>query len=303
MAATVFTVAESPAISPPLACGKFHIYSAAFVILLMTAIISSALFGNRMKVLAAQNYQNYHCDTSNRESDQVLHILDLFMGNTQELVDQLCHQPSITAQYHRVEVSWMHRNEIDLQLIFKQHYQLLLAKPELMSRIQTWQSGEYLDIIRFPDYVSQLLSLQGPPSLSREYFSGKILGLIDDANSLSGYQVPMAALEQAGIGEQDYQLALHPSHYQLHQALRSGEVDVIASFSSSVVPSDASHHSLALHKALPGLRWYLQPTLLDSAIHCQLLHSLQQFIVHSDNDYLNALVVSRPCHMNKWAVP
>jgi hypothetical protein len=224
----------------------------------------------------AKNYNTYSCRTENTAAPATFKVLDLFRLNTRELADRLCVNPMIAARYGAVEVTWMLREQLDLRAIVDQTYELVLAKPELLKRVTETRTG-YVPLASYQEYVSQLIAIDTKPELSSAYFVGKRLGMVDDPNSVSGYQVPKAALQQAQIDESSIVIRFYKSHAELHRALFTKQVDVIASYSAAYFGDERLTHQLDLRRGLTGLQWYLHPGLRDTAIHCELYHDLTRY--------------------------
>jgi hypothetical protein len=231
---------------------------------------------------SSKYYNSYSCNTMqvdpHTRDGPVFRILDVFRLNTNELAEQLCASPAISARYNRVEVSWMHRDQLDLREIVNQSYQVLLAKPELLQRLTETHATAYASLASYQEYVSQLISIKSTPSLSNNYLAGKRLGLLDDPNSLSGYQIPKAAMQRAHIDESAVTIVFFKSHADLHRALFVGQVDVIASYSAAYFRDDhVATKRLDLQRGLSGMQWYLHPALVDTDIHCEVVRYLAGF--------------------------
>jgi hypothetical protein len=233
--------------------------------------------GIEFRIPAAKYYNSYSCQTAhdNRQTGATFRVLDLFRLNTNELVDRLCASAEIGARYSRVEVIWTHRDQLDLREIVNQSHELVLAKPEVLTRLAETPATVYAPLASYQEYKSQLISLRFAPELSAEFFAGKRLGLLDDPNSLSGYQIPKAEMRRAHIDESTFAIVYFKSHADLHRALFADRVDVIASYSAAYFGDDrAATKRIDLQSGLSGMQWYLHPALFNSAIHCELYRNL-----------------------------
>lgn len=242
------------------------------------AIAAAFIMSRTTVVIAppARDYNSYTCANPHSSAAATFKILDPFRLNTNELADRLCADAVFAAHYGSVEVVWMMRDRLDLRGIVDQSYQLVLAKPELLKRVAATDSG-YVPLARYQEYASEFIAIDTMPVLTIEYFSNKRLGLVDDPNSISGYQVPKAALQQAQIDEPALQVVLYKSHVELHRALFAKEVEVIASYSAEYFGDERATQRLALQEGLPGLQWYLHPALRDTPVHCQLYKDLVRY--------------------------
>lgn len=267
----------------------------AVLLLAWTSAQSSIIINN----LPERSYNSYHCDTvssGEAQPEDTFRILDLFILDADTLVNALCQDPLIARHYRRVEVSWMHRDQVDLRSLFNQQYEVMFSKPEMLKRIETSELVSYSTLAKYSDYASQLISLHSVPELSNDYFRGKRLGLIDDPNSRSGYLIPKKVLKEASIDESLFDIVLYKSHDQLHRALLLGEVEMIASFAPiTTVRNTTARKSLLLQEKLLGPRWYLQTALLQSDAHCQLAQHLRVFASQHVNPYIQNMTIVRGC--------
>ena len=239
--------------------------------------------GLQFRALPVKHYNSYGCDVSRSagtepSDDATFRILDVFRLDTNELADRLCDSASIGKRYARVEVTWIHRDQLDLREIINRTYQLVLAKPELLRGLTETHISDYIPLASYRNYAGELLSIKYAPRLSNDFLAGKRLGLIDDPNSLSGYQIPKAAFRRANIDESAFTTVFFKSHADLHRALLAGDVDVIGSyFATYFDDARAAIKRIDLQRGLSGMQWYLHPALVDTSIHCELLRELVRY--------------------------
>ncbi|HEB26173.1 MAG TPA: hypothetical protein ENI05_00145 [Porticoccus sp.] len=278
--------------------GHYWLYGVAFVVISIVVWLS-AYSSISVKSLSQRSYNSYQCETvagSASRPEQIFRILDLFILDADSLANALCQDPAFAQRYTQVNVSWMHRDQIDLRSLFNQQYELIFSKPELLNHLAEGVSDNYLALAKHADYASQLIALNTVPQLSNDYFRGKRLGLIDDPLSLSGYQIPKAALKKADIDDTLYEVISYKSHDLLHRALLLGEIDVMASFAPiGSVQNTTARKSLLLQEKLLGPRWYLQSELLEQEIHCRVITHLQAFAARHVSPYINDISVLRGC--------
>ncbi len=273
----------------------YLLYGLAFVLVLLIALQISRQ-GPHVNELPLRAYNNYFCDTGASDNKPTFRILDLFKVEARLIADTLCNDQVIAQQFKRVEVSWVRRDQTDFRNIFEQRYHLLIAKPELLKRFNNDVSG-YSAIAHYDNYSSRLIALDSQPQLSAEYFHGKSLGLIDDPNSLSGYQIPKRALKEADIDESTMEIVYFKSHSEIMRALGRRELDLIAAHRPAGTKTTVAENekSLLLQDQLPGPRWYLHPDLIETRVHCQTTAILSRVALSSPTPYLERLTISRDC--------
>jgi hypothetical protein len=223
----------------------------------------------------------------------------VFMEELDGALDTWCQLPELAQYYGSIALRSVHRDHFDLRDLFESRYDLVLAKPELISR--SGQAGKdsisYALIAQYPEYGSQLVSMQGTPELSATWMKGKSLGLLDDPNSVSAYQIPKAALERTGLADVPT-IIYFRSHREMYKALFEGRVDIIPALLSSEGPDSALQlpPGLVLEETLPGPAWYIHRELLQEPVYCDLLAAIERLAQNSRLDYLRNLKIVRPCY-------
>jgi len=255
--------------------------------------------GHALRPLEARDYSMRRCDFAANPGGPVLRVLDaVYMEDLDLITDSWCQSPELARHYGSLELRSVHRDRFDLRELYESRYQLILAKPELISSGgQARKDGiDYEMIAHYRDYGSQLVSMHGTPELTAEWLRGKKLGLLDDPNSVSAYQIPKAALHRTGLTDVPT-IVYFRSYRQLYGALFKGEVDVIPALLSNEGPGSALQlpPGLVLEDTLPGPAWYLQRDLLRQPAHCVLLAALQQMAGKARFDYFRDLQTVGPC--------
>lgn len=254
--------------------------------------------GLDVRKLEERDYTTRRCEFITNPDGPPLRILDAVYKENLGLMDSWCHTSEIARHFGSIELRSVHRDHIDLRQLYESRYELVLAKPELIAglgRVGT-RGADYELLAHYPDYGSQLVSLKGRPELSRDWLEGKRLGLLDDPNSVSAYQIPMAALRRAGL-EAVPTFLYFRSYRQLYTALFEGRIDVIPALLSEEGPDSRLQlpPGLVLEETIPGPAWFMRRELLGKQVHCDLLAALEQLGPEAEIDYFRHLRVVRPC--------
>jgi len=258
-----------------------------------------AVSGYEFKQLEARDYNIRRCDFIVNSGGPVLRVLDAIYLEELDLINTWCQAPEIAQHYGSFELRSVHRDHFDLRDLFESRYDLVLAKTEMISRGD--QAGKdsigYELIAQYPDYGCQLVSLQGTPELSAMWMKGRTLGLLDDPNSISAYQIPKAALRRSGLVDEP-KIMYFRSHREMYKALFEGRVDIIPALLSNEGPDSALQlpPGLVLEETIPGPGWYMHRELLKEPVHCDLLVAIEQLARNSEVDYLRDLRIVRPCN-------
>jgi hypothetical protein len=273
------------------------LYGAAFLAAVALGLFM-VLSGHELRQLEVRDYNIYSCDLDLNPTGPVLRVLDAVYKEDMVLMDIWCQAPDIAQHYSSIELLSVHRDDLDLRALYESRYDLILAKPELMSGSRAGKDGIGYELIaQYPDYGSQLVSLKGTPELSAAWMKGKRLGLLDDPNSVSAYQIPKAALLSSGLtGEME--IVYFRSYRQLYKALFEGQVDIIPALLSEEGPESVLQlpPGLILEATIPGPAWYMHQELIQAPVYCDLLARLEQMARHAEVSYFQKLRIIRPCH-------
>jgi hypothetical protein len=269
------------------------------VVLVLCGILASQL---ELRPLAVRDYNARHCDFAGSRGGPVLRVLDaIYIEDLEMVLDAWCQAPELARHYSGLELRSVHRDRLDLRELYESRYDLVLAKPELMnSASRAGQAAiDYEAIAHFPNYGSQLVSLHGLPELTSDWMKGKTLGLLDDPNSVSAYQIPKAALQRAGLKDEP-RLKYFRTYRQLYKALFEGQVDIVPALLSSEGPDSILQlpPGLVLEDAIPGPAWYLRRELLQQPVHCDLQTAVAELAETSKLDFFRRLTIANPCHAN-----
>ncbi len=276
----------------------YLLYVAAFLGAL-TLCWFIVISGHELRPLEVRDYSIRRCDFAANPNGPVLRVLDaVYMEDVETVLNTWCHAPELATQFGSLELRSVHRDHLDLRELYESRYELILAKPELMeSGGRARRDGiGYEMLAQYPDYGSQLVSLHGTPELTAAWMKGKTLGLLDDPNSVSAYQIPRAALHKSGLGEEP-KIVYFRSYRQLYKALFEGQVDIIPALLSEEGPDSALRlpPGLVLEETIPGPAWYIHRELLQGGERCLLQDALEDLALHAKVDYFRDLRIVRPC--------
>jgi hypothetical protein len=276
----------------------YSLYVAAFAVALALAWFA-ATRGFDLRVLEVRDYSVRRCEIPTNPNGPVLRVLDaVYMEDVESVLETWCHAPEIARGFGALELRSVHRDHLDHRDLFEASYALVLAKPELMeSGGPARKAGIGYELFaKYPEYGSQLVSLQGVPQLNLQWMKDKTLGLLDDPNSVSAYQIPLAALRVSGM-ENVPKIVYYRSYRQLYKALFEREVDMIPALLSEEGPDSALRlpKGLVLEQTLPGPAWYIHRDLLPGEDRCMLQRALQALALHASVSYFRDLRFVQPC--------
>jgi hypothetical protein len=275
----------------------YLVFAAAFGLVLALAWYVAG-HGLQLKPLEVRDYGLRACVFEGAAAGQPLRILDAVYIEALPLMDTLCASAELAQRFAAVELRSVHRDHIDLRDLYDSTYQLVLAKPELLEGGVREHQGraDYVQIARYPDYGSQFISLDGIPRLTRAWMSGKILGLLDDPNSVSAYKIPKAALRNSGLSDVP-NIRYFRSYRQMYRAFFAGEVDVIPALLSDEGTASSLQlpEGLVLEETLPGPAWYLERAAADGPARCAVQAALVTLAAGSPLDFFRQLSIVEPC--------
>jgi len=259
----------------------------------------AALRGFDIRPLELRDYNLLHCDLAAGDAGlPLLRILDAVYIEELDMLQAWCSTPQLAARFRGIQARSVHRDRVDLRDLYEDRYDLVLAKPELMdSALASGRQGiSYRKLASYPDYGSQLVSLAGTPQLTRAWLEGKTLGMLDDPNSVSGYQIPLSALKNRGL-EAVPDIVYYRSYRQLYEALFTREVDVIPALLSDEGPTSALQlpPGLVLEETLPGPAWYVSEELAQDPLVCRFQQILKDLSDEASVHYFRELKFTGVC--------
>lgn len=267
------------------------------VALVLCGVLAAATV--ELRPLAVRDYNARQCDFGGESGAPVLQVLDaIYIEDLDAVLAVWCRSPRLARHFAGLELRSVHRDRLDLRELYDSRYDLVLAKPELMnSGSPAGQDAiNYEAIAHFPDYGSQLVSLHGVPELTPAWMQGKVLGLLDDPNSVSAYQIPKVALQRAGLRDEP-RIQYFRTYRQLYKALFDGQVDVVPALLSST-GSDGILQlppGLVLEDAIPGPAWYARRDLVQQAVRCDLQAAVLELAQKAQVDFFRHLTIASPC--------
>ena len=174
-------------------------------------------------------YNRISCDLSG--DGPVFRALLLRPLAAHKLLEDICAIESISDRFAGVEVVWLPRSHWTEADNLQSHLHLVAGARDLqIDRLTTGLETSYKKLGFFSGIASQVSWVSGYDLMKdgEIYLEGKRIGLINDQNSISRYNLPMAYLRQHNWLPDKVSLAFYDSSTAMIQALGQGEVDVIS---------------------------------------------------------------------------
>lgn len=233
------------------------------------------LVSPQLSPMALGPYNNYQCQIVQAHSSATLRVMTPISYLASNLADALCQQSALSEAYGKVEISWPARESLHAEQLVNGHYDLLWNRAEVLEGLVHDYDQLYSEIVKLPRYSVYFVSRAGTPQLTKEYFAQHRLGLLQDQQSYSGYQLAMVAITQAGIQLKPENLRFYPDRAAQMSALVNGDVDVI-----SGVPFDAQanaiapDHLLLIADQVSSGGWFLNKSLQSPNLRCAVINAL-----------------------------
>lgn len=200
-----------------------------------------------------------YCSAAFSENPEyfTVYVTDALMA--QSMLEALCENDVVKRQYGNVMMI-VGSNDFDTyRNISYGIADLALVKDNLVSAFASEQVYGYRVVAQYPDYQAFFIGKNEKPILSKEFFLGKRIGLLDYPSSRSGHIAPKSQLQQLDIDESNATILYYNSHQELRDRLTRGDVDIIASYWDD---SDSEQFSAAyrteIYTDISGSRWYLR---------------------------------------------
>lgn len=252
-----------------------------------------------LEALPVKDYSVRRCEMLNSRATEVLRLLDVVYLEGLVLFQSWCESPAFAAHFGALESRSVHRDHFNLRELHESRYDLVLAKPELIDGggVVAGAGVPYRMIAQYQAYGSQLVSLEGKPVLSAEWLSGRSIGLLDDPNSVSAYQVPISALRERGLMDAA-EIIYFRSYREMYRALFARRVDAIASILSDEGPESELQlpDGLVLAENLPGPAWFAPESLIGSDAYCAVIGGIAGFSEDTRVDFFRDIQVKVPCN-------
>lgn len=273
-------------------------YILAFIVSVIIAVISNV--GSVSPLLPVGN-QTRSCAQPFSENPTIfdVYVTDQWMSSA--IKDALCQDPIIRRQFGNVSVM-VGANDFDT---FKNiNYGLADLALVKQNQIDAFASDEvqgYREIARYSNYSAFFIAKDEKPILSKEYFLGKRIGLLDYPSSRSGHIQPKIKLQSLDISDANADILYYNSHHELREKLLVDEVDLISSYWD---PSDEERFSknyiTPINEEISGARWFLRQQSRNIDLICSLQRMIKTISTqHPSSYYATVDIPERPeviCH-------
>jgi len=192
------------------------------------------------------------------------------------LANRLCADMANTT-YASVEVSWVPREQIGTDDLLQRSFHMIWSRKEVMQGLLPDVARLYETLESMPHYSAHWFAHVPDVTLSEHFLSGKIIGLIDDQLSLSGYQAPKLHLKQSGVKLGADQIRLYADRGQLVADFLAREIDLIPMVKAAPqLNTWPENQTLLISDKLSVGSWYVSHEV-RRALHCRLREALTLF--------------------------
>lgn len=244
-------------------------------ILFLGAGLACFLSFSRLDLADMDHLNHYQCATA-AESAQLPVFRILMPTNTQALriAQSLCRAPGFARHFSAVDISWQARDQLKARDLLEGRFNLIWQRSSILAGLYPGYSDTYKPFERLPNYDIYWLSQRDKPQLTAEYFAGKTLGFLNDDQSWSSLQLPLAQLEQHNIQLEPAQRRFYPDRFALYQAFMRGEVDLISGLRWLGETEIPAEHRQLIAAGLSIGDWYLKVEVAAADYSCELHQSL-----------------------------
>ncbi|WP_148864510.1 hypothetical protein [Marinobacter fonticola] len=252
------------------------IHTVLVVLVLLAALVTVvALSWTRIETLPLGPLFTYRCNTLTEQAGgDTFRVLTTTNYYAQALADQLCRSPGLAVRFEAVEISWQPRGQLTTRELTDQHFDLLWNRERVLKGLLANYEAYYATLQQTPDYSVYWLSNRDKPELSQAYFEGKRIGLLQDSQSQSSFQLPMGQLKAADIRLQDRQLHFFTDRVALYRAFSQGEIDVISGLKWVGEREVPPEQRLVIAENRPTGAWFVSRQVLDAGLRCELAESM-----------------------------
>lgn len=272
-------------------------YLAVLCVLLVTAVFIQSIL-QPIHIARHDFSASNHCEHT--ISDRTGHAKFIGYVLSQETGKNLCRMlggAAAFAQYYSsLRFEWSIQAEMRQRQISEKRYDLLAVRPEEMASASPAIRATYREIALYPAYKVFFIARDDQPELTREFIGKRILGLLNDQNSRSGYRIPLDALQRSGLDIREVHFKRYSSHQDLRDALARKEVDLIGTYwDERDRNSFPEWKTLGIGDADRGLSWYVDVSVWQNKeIRCALAEALSNQAKQSNDSYFGEIRISGP---------
>lgn len=244
------------------------------------SVLASILLGvwigqKKIEPLALIGEKTTYCEASFSQNPRNLtvYVTDLWLSKT--ALERLCQDPVVRRQFGNVTMI-LGSNDFDTyRYISYGIADLALIKDNLVSAFGSDQAYGYRAVAQYPDYQAFFIGKTEKPIITKEYFLGKRIGLLDYPSSRSGHVVPKSQLQKIGINESNSIILYYNSHQELRDKLLVGEVDIIASYWDDNDDQSLSlSYRTEINSDITGSKWYIRGQQRNTDLVCALQNTV-----------------------------
>lgn len=245
--------------------------------------------------VAPLSYNKLTCKAADSIATRPLRVYVFNHRQARRVLDALCDDPALTSAFNGVEVVWQHeRAEVFAAL--QGDFDVLVAAPDIVARAPLG-AAVLAPIAGLADYDAVWLGTAADRPLDADILAQLRIGLLSSPVSMSGRVMPEVALRQSGVDVRALNIRMFRRHEDMRDALLDGQVDLIGTYWNE--QTDPERFGSLPRRAIGGAQgrsWYMERSLLDTALHCRVVEALEAAAAEQADPYFRALEVVRPCH-------
>lgn len=273
------------------------VIAGSFAGVLVLVVLAIGLLSEPAVVEGSSSGVGYNMRTCAMEGSQVRSPLRVYVLNHMEadgFIERLCGHPEIKRRFDGVEVVWQHELA-ERYLALQGQFHILAASPAVISSSPVGAAA-LEPIAAYPDYEVIWLGRIPDRGLTPDSLVTMRIGLRASPLSVSGRLVPEAHLRSLDVDPRSLDVRLYRRHSELRDALLAGDVDLIATFwDESSEDSELSRFDRQFLDRTQGVHWYVDRSLVGTAIHCLAEEVILDRAERQDSPYFARLELRRSC--------
>lgn len=206
-------------------------------------------------------------------------ILLVSFSYARDITQALCTNPAMQSHFHQVSAYWYPRKNWEGLDFYSHSFDMILFGREYQIKsmeLAMTTSYQAIANLKGSDLKVNLISKNLSATWQPEELKHLSLGLLDEKNSISRYKLPLTALQQLGLQENELNIKLFSSNHALREAFDAGDIDLIPIIGDNPDPSLSSYY---LGKTT-GLATYLKSEWVNKPAHC----AVRQWLTSKEPD-------------------
>jgi len=239
-------------------------------VMLTGLALGGALSLQRPQGLLLSSYHELACNTGTLGAD-TLSILLVSSALAEDIAQELCAAAAVRQHFSRVLISWKPRTKLGAADLIGERYDVIWNRRHFLQGLMPEFDQHYDTLLHYDNYAVYWMSTNSQPVLSQEYFSGKRIGLLNDASSHTLHIIPLTSLR--GLAA-DHDVIYFDDPDALFDSFYRGDIDLVTGGFGFQTPTTV--YRTIIDDSATAATLFIRRRLEDPALRCELVNALDR---------------------------